>query len=141
MFENIRRRAAARSMDFRALFYLLALSISLQICAPAFVSASSGTFSASVVQSVAGEYPGAQALNSGGEDSDCCVFAAQHADRGQIVPFAVSVDFVYLLPVIAAIAAVITVLPYSDLRFEPNAPSASAPARIPIYLFTQRFRN
>lgn len=141
MFELYRRRVAAQSTDIRALFVLLALSISLQICAPEFRPASQASSSGNVAQSFAGGHFDTRALHAGGEDLECCAFAAQHSDRGQIVPLAISVDFIYLLPVVPAIAFFVTAAPYRNNRVVLSALSTFAPAHVPIYLSTQRFRN
>ncbi len=141
IFRYFRRRAAARSGGVRAFFVLLALSVSLQICAPAFVSASPDTFSGNVTQSSANGALDTHALNFNEKNSECCVFAAQHTERGQIIPFAISPDFVYLPPLHPNVIDLAETISNAAKLVSPTAPRAFAPARVPIYLATQRFRN
>ncbi len=128
-------------MGFDALFVLLALSVSLQICAPAFVSASPDTFSGNVTQSTANRALDTHGLNFNEKDSDCCVFAAQHSERGQIIPFVAFNDFVYLPPVHPKVIELASTISNAAKLVSPTAPREFAPARVPIYLATQRFRN
>lgn len=141
MFEYVRHLARLRSSFFRGLLVLLGLSVSLQICAPAFVSASHGSLPGDYAHSTVNENFVLHVLNGSRDDLECCVLAAQHADRGQILPVTVSTDPDYRPTVSPAVVAFAPISSNLDKLFEPNAVSASAIARVPIYLSTRRLRN
>jgi hypothetical protein len=128
-------------MGFRALFAFLALSVSLHVCASEFVSASDEPLARILSQSIDNQSLDSELLGPNGEGFECCVFAAQHTDRGQILPVAISADPTYQPPVLPPTVIFTTLTPGAEKRFELDVLSELAIARVPVYLSTQRLRN
>lgn len=141
MLDYFQYRVGDRSTGFRALFAFLALSVGLHICTPEFVSASDEPLTGIAAQSIGIPITVSNLVDTDGDDSECCVLAALHADRGQILPVVVSVDPNFWPPVSSQTVVFTTLTPDVNKLIEVDAPPAFAMARVPVYLSTKRLRN
>lgn len=141
MIDYFQYRVVSRSTGFRALFAFLALSVGLHICTPEFVWASDKPLTGIAAQSIGIPITVSNMVDTGGEDSECCVLAALQTNRGLILPVVVSVDPNYWPPVSPPTVVFTTRTPDVNKLFEVDAPPAFAIARVPVYLSTKRLRN